>query len=241
MVPVTNGTSAFTVPVAAGMPYAVTVFANPLALSQTCTVTGGGNGNGGGNIAANVTVNVACVTNPFIVSGTVSGLTTGQSVTLRLNGANNQTVTNPATAFAFPAISDGIAYTVSIFSKTAGIGCYLTNGSGTMAGAAVSNVAVTCGPCLSGGNKQISVSWAASRSFDVNNATGGGHKIYYDLATGVSKATANVINVPRTTSTTAGTITGLWSGCTYFVRVGGYSALNPTGGNLSAESSIAIP
>lgn len=242
LTPIANGTSSFTVTVAAGMPYSVTVSQNPTNLSQTCAVTGGGNGTGGGTITSNVTVTVTCTTNPFVVSGTVSGLpVAGNSVTLQLNGGNNKTVTNPATTFNFPAIADGSAYSVTVLSKTAGLGCYVTSGSGTIAGANVTNVTVTCGQCISGGNKQITVTWNASRSFDVNNATGGGHKIYYDTSTGVSNTTPNVVNVPNTTSTTTGTITGVWSGCTYFIKVGGYSSINSAGGNLSPEKSITVP
>lgn len=92
-----------------------------------------------------------------------------------------------------------------------------------------------------GGSKSVTVNWAASHSYDVSTAAGGGHKIYYDFASGITKSTPNVVDVPNTASLTTGTISGLTSGCTYYVRVGGYSALNTAGGNLSPETSITVP
>jgi len=91
------------------------------------------------------------------------------------------------------------------------------------------------------GDKQITVSWTANRSFDANTVAGGGHKIYYDAIANITSSTQSVVTVPNTTSTTTGTITALHSGCTYYVRVAGYSALNPAGGELSTKKAIKIP
>ncbi len=236
-----NTTWSFSTNIAGGLGYAVTVQTNPTTPNQTCSVTGGGNGSGAGTSSSDVTVTVTCVTNPYNVQGTVSGLGGGESVTLQINGGSNQTITNPATALSF-SLADGTAYTVTVLSQPSGKGCKVTNASGTLAGADVTNVTVACGPCTDGnGDKQINVTWTASRSADVHSVLGGGHKIYYDTLTGVSKTTLNVVDVPNTTSTTSGTIPNLYKGCTYFVKVGGYSALNTSGGDLSAESSITVP
>lgn len=236
-----NGSHSFTTPVAAGLGYSVTVFSQPTAPNQTCAVSGGGNGSGGGSITANTTVTVACTTNQYTVGGTISGLSSGESITLQVNGGGNVTISHPSTAFSF-SLPDESAYTVTVLSRPATKGCYVSNGTGTLAGANVSNVTVTCGVCIGGGgNKSINVSWTASRSYEVNTASGGGHRIYYDAQTGVTATTPNTVNVPNTTSTTNGTITGLWPGCTYYVRVRAYSSLNATGGDLSPESSVSIP
>ena len=94
-------------------------------------------------------------------------------------------------------------------------------------------------PCaVTGGSNTVTVSWVTGRSFDVNTAVGGGHKIYYSSTPGITKSTLNVVDVPNSSSLTTGTITGLNPGCTIYVRVGAYSAINSAGGNLSAESSI---
>ena len=239
---VSNTTYSFTTKVANGMPYAVTVQTQPTNLSQTCVVTGGA-----GNISnSDVTASVTCTTNQFTVGGNVTGLPGGGSVVLQLNGGSNKTVTSSSTAFTFAAQADGSAYAVTILSAPSGYQCVVTggsggDGSGTFSGASVTNIAVACASCIGGGSKTLTVSWTASRSYDVGTAAGGGHKIYYDLSSGVSKTTPNVVDVPNSSSTTSGTISNLVSGCKYYVRVGAYSALNSTGNDLTTEQSVTIP
>lgn len=94
---------------------------------------------------------------------------------------------------------------------------------------------------IGAGSASIDVSWTQSRSYDVATVAGGGHKIYVSTSSGVTKLTTDVIDVPNTTSLTSGTISGVTRGCTYYIRVGAYSALNTAGGDLSTESSITVP
>jgi hypothetical protein len=123
--------------------YAVTVFAQPTTPNQTCVVT-----NGSGTLAgANVSnVSVVCTTNTYTVGGTVAGLAAGNSLVLRNNGGNDLTVSANG-AFVFgAALPDQSAYAVTVFAQptTPNQTCVVTNGSGTLAGAIVSNVTVTC-------------------------------------------------------------------------------------------------
>jgi hypothetical protein len=85
----------------------------------------------------------------------------------------------------------------------------------------------------------MTVAWTPSRSYEVNVASGGGHKVYYRLS-GVAEADAMIIDVPNTQSKNSVTIPGLGS-CSYDVKVKGYSAINPGGGSLSTQKSITIP
>ena len=119
--------------------YAVTVKTQPTAPWQTCTVSAGT-----GRIVFDAIRNVAiaCVTQSFAVRGTVSGLTTS-GLTLRLNAESPLPITTGATSFAFPAIASGTRYTVSVGTQPAGQTCSV-NGSGTVGGTDVTNVAVTC-------------------------------------------------------------------------------------------------
>lgn len=236
---VSNGVFTFSVALASGVQYNVQVTAKTMAFCNAVNNTGTVN-------SANVTnVGVYCSAVGYVVSGNVSGLPApGDSVTLQLNGTNNQTITNPGTTFTFLAIADGTPYLITTLSKSvAGLGCYGgTDTSGAISGAAVNTAQVNCKPCFPGGAKTITVKWTASRSYDVYTATGGGHKIYYDTVANVSKTTPGVgiLDVPGTTSTTQGTINGLNS-CIYYIKAGGYSAINLTGGNLSTESVIIVP
>jgi hypothetical protein len=136
----TNGNFTFATALPGGSAYAVTVFSQPAG--QTCTVANGSGTIGGANVT---NVAVTCVTNPvatFTVGGIVSGLS--GSVTLR-NNAGDDLATNTNGNFAFAtALPGGSAYAVTVFSQPAGQTCTVANGSGTIGGANVTNVAVTC-------------------------------------------------------------------------------------------------
>lgn len=135
-----NGAFTFATSVASGGAYAVTVLTQPA--NQTCSVT-----SGSGTVSANVTnVAVNCVTNPpntFGISGTVSGL--NGSIVIQNSGAANQTISANG-SFTFPAQATGTTYAVTVLSHPTGPvqNCPVTNGSGTIAGAAVTNIAIIC-------------------------------------------------------------------------------------------------
>ena len=128
--------------VASGGNYAVTVSAQPSNPTQICAVS-----NGSGTVTnANVTnVSVTCVTNSYTVGGNVAGLS-GSGLTLQLNGANDLPIASNGT-FTFPAaLADGSSYSVTASLQPSGPAqtCLLTQGSGSLAGANVTSVAVSC-------------------------------------------------------------------------------------------------
>ncbi|HEY2532524.1 MAG TPA: kelch repeat-containing protein [Xanthobacteraceae bacterium] len=134
-----SGTFNFNTPVASGSAYSVTIASQPLG--GTCTV-----GNGSGTVvASNVSdVTVTCVPNLYPISGTLSGLLSGRSVTVQDNGANSTVLSvNGAFNFSTP-VASGSNYSVTIFSQPAGQSCSVSNGSGTVAGSAVGNVGIAC-------------------------------------------------------------------------------------------------
>ena len=82
----------------------------------------------------------------YSVGGTVSGLSDGAVVVLQDNGGDDLTVaSNGSFTFATP-LADGAAYSVTIAKHRAGEVCTLSGGSGTVASANVTSVAVTCVP-----------------------------------------------------------------------------------------------
>jgi hypothetical protein len=135
-----NGTFTFKTKVASGKPYSVTVGTQPTG--ETCTVTGGSGTVGTKNVT---TVKVACSSAAtFTIGGTVSGLNTGTSVTLLDNGGDALTVTANG-AFTFKtALASGKTYSVTVGTEPTGETCTVTNGSGTVGSANVTNVAVAC-------------------------------------------------------------------------------------------------
>lgn len=82
----------------------------------------------------------------YTIGGTVSGLSTGTSVTLLNNGGDAVTV-NADGSFQFAtALAQGAAYAATVGTRPAGENCTVTNGSGTVGTANVTNIAVTCAP-----------------------------------------------------------------------------------------------
>jgi hypothetical protein len=149
-----NGTSAAVLPftlaseLAPGASYAVTV-GTVSAAGYACSVSGGN-----GTIAAADVSNVAvtCGPPPHNISGYVTGLPTGSLVTLLLNGANSQIVSNPSGTsddllpFTFPSpVASGGTYAITVDSVSVrGYGCTVNGGSGTMPDADVSGMLVSC-------------------------------------------------------------------------------------------------
>ena len=124
--------------------YAVTVSTQPSSPQQTCAVT-----DGAGNLAgANVTdVAITCVTDTFMVGGTVTGVN-GTGLVLQNNGGDDLEITATGTStFVFSTeVADGAAYAVTVLTQpgSPNQACTVTDGAGTVDGAAVTNVAISC-------------------------------------------------------------------------------------------------
>jgi N-acetylneuraminic acid mutarotase len=136
-----SGATTFSFPtaLAAGAGYAVTVKTQPAG--ETCTVAGASGSVGSSNVTG---VQVVCTTNVYSLGGHISGLT-GPGLKLT-NGSDVLTPAVGATTFTFSqAIASGTNYSVSIAAQPAGESCQLTNGTGTVASMAISNIVVSCG------------------------------------------------------------------------------------------------
>ncbi|MFM9888809.1 MAG: hypothetical protein ACKVQT_37775, partial [Burkholderiales bacterium] len=80
----------------------------------------------------------------YSIGGTVTGLGAGKTVVLRNNGGNDLTVGADGT-FAFTtALNNTAAYSVAIATQPVGQICTIGFASGTVRGADITNVAVTC-------------------------------------------------------------------------------------------------
>jgi subtilisin-like proprotein convertase family protein len=141
-----NGTFTFPTALASGAGYAVTVGTQPSSPAQTCTVTSGSGTIGSANVT---NVAVACTTNPpqtYSIGGNVSGLS-GSGLVLSLNGGAQTLPVSANGSFTFPtALADGSVFDVTVTTQPTSPTevCTVANGSGTLAGANVTNVAVTC-------------------------------------------------------------------------------------------------
>ncbi|EHL30841.1 hypothetical protein [Legionella drancourtii] len=133
----TDGSFTFSTPMVEGSTYHVTVGTQPL--DQTCTVVSGS------GIISSADINnitVTCSINTYTVGGTITGLT--GTVTLLNNGADITSIsTDGSFTFSTP-IAEGSTYHVTLGSQPTHQTCTVASGSGTMGGANVTNVTVTC-------------------------------------------------------------------------------------------------
>jgi hypothetical protein len=98
----------------------------------TAVTTGGGDGGG----------------TTYSISGTVSGLTV-EGLTLTLGGSETLTIAADSTALSFTTkFADAAPYEVTVATQPTGLLCSVTNGSGTIAAANITDVAVTCDTAL---------------------------------------------------------------------------------------------
>jgi 6-phosphogluconolactonase (cycloisomerase 2 family) len=137
-----NTTFTFATALAPFTQYAVTVGTQPAG--QTCTVADGSGTSSGTTDVTNVSV--TCAANAdYTVSVTVTGLT-GQGLILELNGSQDQMVAADGTVTFPSGLMTGASYAVTVKtqSTTRREICGVSNGSGTIAQANVTNVAVTC-------------------------------------------------------------------------------------------------
>ena len=140
-----NGGFDTPVSLGAGSAYSLTVATPPAG--EACSVT-----NGSGTVgSSNVTdVLVACTTHPavtYTVGGTVSGL--NGSLALLDNGGDKVTLTGngggtPVGFLFAAALYDQASYDVTVGTQPAGQTCGVANAAGTVQGAKITNVQVTC-------------------------------------------------------------------------------------------------
>jgi predicted transcriptional regulator len=136
------GAFAFPTKIASGQTYSVAVLAQPTSPSQTCTVSGGSGTVGGGDVT---NVVVTCTTNTYTISGRVSGLA-GGALALLDNGGDSLVVNANGTFTFATAVASGQSYLVSVGAQPSGPTqtCAVSAGSGTVAGANITNVAIAC-------------------------------------------------------------------------------------------------
>ena len=150
-----NATSfTFAASVPSNNSYEVKVFTQPSNPTQTCTVS---NATG---IAATTNIgDVAVTCSANSIGGNVTGLV-GNGMVLQNNGGNNLTISgNGPFAFSAP-IASGDSYAVTVLTQPIGPAqnCTVTNGSGGVSNANISNVSVSCAPLVTASTPIIATS-----------------------------------------------------------------------------------
>jgi N-acetylneuraminic acid mutarotase len=119
-------------------PYQVTILTQPPG--ETCT------GNLQGSIQDSTNVSITCAPSSHTIGGTVSGLSAGKTVVLQDNSGNATTVSANGPFTFSTSIAYQSPYVVTVATQPSGGTCAVSNGSGTMPAANVTNVAVACMP-----------------------------------------------------------------------------------------------
>lgn len=124
----------------------------------------------------------------YTVGGTVTGLGAGTQVTLLNNNSNSTAVSNGAFTFAATLSANG-AYSVSVATQPTGQTCTVSNGSGSVATANISNVTVTCATTSS-----VASSSGAVGAFTSNGVT----FALAPAAAGGATGSASLVRFPNT-------------------------------------------
>ena len=244
----TDGNFTFSTPIGEGSTYNVTVLTQPA--NQTCTVS-----NGSGTMRnANVTnVTVTCSTNAYTVGGTISGLS--GTVILQNNGTNSTSISsNGSFTFSTP-IADGSAYSVTVSTQPASQTCTVSNGSGIIGGANVTNVTVTCstntytvGGTVSGlsgtvtlqNNSANSTSISSNSSFTFSTPVAEGSSYNVTVQTQPTEQTCTVTNGSGTIGSSNVTNVGVscaTNNTTISVSSNGTIPVNGTSGSLTVTNT----
>ncbi len=141
-----DGGFTFATPLADGSFFSVTVLTQPTTPNQTCAVAVSSGQIVGANITA---VTVTCTTDTYTIGGTISGLAVGATATL-LNNGGNSLVVGANGPFTFStALNDGSTYSVTVGTQPDAAfqqQCLIASAEGTLVGANIGSVAVTCLP-----------------------------------------------------------------------------------------------
>jgi cysteine-rich repeat protein len=116
--------------------YQVDIVTQPLGL--TCTLLAA-SGMVMGPVAD---VSVSCSPNSYTVGGNITGLSPTQTLTLQFNGATNLPLMGDG-PYAFSTVLHNTAYTITVIPPPL-TSCSVANATGTVRGASVTNVDVTC-------------------------------------------------------------------------------------------------
>jgi 6-phosphogluconolactonase (cycloisomerase 2 family) len=137
-----NGAFSFATPLQSGATYNVTVKTQPINPSQTCVVT---DSPGVIRSTAITNVSVTCTINSYAVGGTVTGLS-GTGLVLEVNGGSDLPVAGDGTFTFAQTLPTGSAYSVTVKSQpsTPRELCTVSDGSGSVASANVSSIAISC-------------------------------------------------------------------------------------------------
>ena len=176
-----SGVFSFPTALSDGMNYSVTVKTHPAG--QTCTVY---RGSGTGITSSITNILAGCVDNAYEIGSKLSGYNSTTPLSLSLNGIYQLDFTDNwlySTKVFNTYLKDGATYNVTILAQPYGQICTLTNPSGTVQGANITNISASC-------TTQPTTSGPYSVSVTTTGLLGSGLKLQLNGASNLS-VTAN--------------------------------------------------
>lgn len=133
-----SGIFTFSMPVASGAAYAITVKTSPTGPVQQCSVFNGVGIIGGADVQS---ARIHCSISSFNLGVTTAGLKGNLLVSV------NSSPPSPVSTGVNPAVGrlpDGSSYSVTVHTQPQGQICTVTNGTGVVSGADVTNISINC-------------------------------------------------------------------------------------------------
>jgi len=124
--------------------FSILITVQPESPNQICSFVGS---NSGVLAGANTTINIECVADQYTIGGSVTGLSSGNSVTLSINQGSEFLIVSANQNFVFlDAFDDGSDYDVVVFLQpsTPSQTCVINNDSGTLAGENITAIEIEC-------------------------------------------------------------------------------------------------
>ncbi len=132
-----DGPFLFSVEIESGKAWAVTILTQPAL--QSCSVEMGSGTLSDANISD---IEVSCTYRTYAVGGSVSGLS--GSLVLQNNGGDDLSLSADGDFHFASDLAHGDTYSVTIKTQPNGQSCVVSQGAGTISGAVVSDIAVSC-------------------------------------------------------------------------------------------------
>lgn len=192
---------------------------SPIEITDSSLVTAEGEGSSVLDTSS-LEAALVTITGSYTIGGTISGL--NGTVVIRNNEGNNLSASSNGNFTFSNAVADGGSYAVTVLSQPFGQNCTVSNHSGTVSGANVTNVGVVCenvGPWRSGGSPGEELK-GGTKDVNISINTDVNATCRFSTTSGIAfDSMTNTFSGEGTTSHTY-SLTGLSGGASYsyFVR-----------------------
>jgi hypothetical protein len=198
----------------------------------------------GGGSSASSSGGSSSTPSTYTIGGSVSGLSSGASLSLANNGGDSMNVAANG-SFTFKASLDsGAAYSVSILEQPGGENCSVSNASGTVASAGVSNVAINCSstpnPAAAGISQSNAPQVAAEVLLTMQTLGGSGSQSPTSTSATASPSAAHFFKAVSSNAASSTTVNCALSGTLVLATAAGDTSASATFNQCQETSLLAF-